>query len=175
MFTARVLQGSLPCLYHGIQGAVPAQAAFRFLALGELCKRASAQGFRKSFDIFWNLISITSPISVGPVLNCQLPATLYFRDTCHRRSPQPLTFHPFPRDGGMDHGSCSQVATALIPLSQALYANGDLEPARETCTRALKILQMAYGESPCVEVSTQAEGSVEQPYTLSFTLTAVYF
>lgn len=47
-----------------------------------------------------------------------------------------------------------QVATALIPLSQALYANGDLEPARETCTRALKILQMAYGQSPSVEVST---------------------
>jgi len=46
-----------------------------------------------------------------------------------------------------------QVAAALIPLSQALYANGDLEPARETCTRALKILQMAYGQSPSVEVS----------------------
>lgn len=48
---------------------------------------------------------------------------------------------------------CFQVATALIPLSQALYANGDLGPARETCTRALKILQMAYGQSPTVEVS----------------------
>lgn len=46
-----------------------------------------------------------------------------------------------------------KVAAALIPLSQALYANGDLEPARETCTRALKILQMAYGQSPSVEVS----------------------
>eukprot|EP00903_Cladosiphon_okamuranus_P015273 g14114.t1 len=46
-----------------------------------------------------------------------------------------------------------QVATALIPLSQALYANGDLEPARETCTRALKILQMAYGQSPSVEMA----------------------
>lgn len=46
-----------------------------------------------------------------------------------------------------------QVASALIPLSQALYANGDLDPARETCTRALKILQMAFGQSPTVEVS----------------------
>ncbi len=49
-----------------------------------------------------------------------------------------------------------QVAAALIPLSQALYANGDLEPARETCTRALKILQMAYGQSPSVEVRTHS-------------------
>lgn len=46
-----------------------------------------------------------------------------------------------------------QVATALVPLSQALYANGDLDPARETCTRALKILQMAYGQSPSVEMA----------------------
>ncbi|CAM9210238.1 unnamed protein product [Laminaria digitata] len=46
-----------------------------------------------------------------------------------------------------------QVASALIPLSQALYANGDLGPARESCTRALKILQVAFGPSPRVETA----------------------
>lgn len=45
-----------------------------------------------------------------------------------------------------------QVAAALIPLAQALFANGDIGPARETCTRALKILQVAYGSTPSVEV-----------------------
>lgn len=62
-----------------------------------------------------------------------------------------------------DYGNeCFQVAAALIPLSQALYANGDLDPARESCTRALKILQMAYGQNPTVEVSKEAHAhSVE--------------
>ncbi|CAM9264130.1 unnamed protein product [Scytosiphon promiscuus] len=46
-----------------------------------------------------------------------------------------------------------QVAATLIPLAQALYANGDLGPAREACTRALKILQMAYKQTPSVEMA----------------------
>ncbi|CAB1104128.1 unnamed protein product [Ectocarpus sp. CCAP 1310/34] len=46
-----------------------------------------------------------------------------------------------------------QVAAALIPLSQALYANGDLGPARQSCTRALQILQRAYKERPSVEMA----------------------
>lgn len=46
-----------------------------------------------------------------------------------------------------------QVAAALIPLAQALYANGDIGPARETCSRALKILQSVFGNNPTVEVT----------------------
>lgn len=52
-----------------------------------------------------------------------------------------------------------QVASALIPLSQALYANGDMGPARETCTRALKILQASYGAKPTVEVGKEVHRS----------------
>lgn len=64
-----------------------------------------------------------------------------------------LTTPPLPRDCCNLQWTSFQVASALIPLSQALYANGDLGPARESCTRALKILQVAFGPSPRVEVS----------------------
>lgn len=47
------------------------------------------------------------------------------------------------------------MAATLIPLAQVLFANGDISPARETCTRALKILQVAYGSTPSVEVSRE--------------------
>ena len=60
-----------------------------------------------------------------------------------------------PPSAWLLHWTCLQVASALIPLSQALYANGDLGPARESCTRALKILQVAFGPSPRVEVSKE--------------------
>lgn len=62
---------------------------------------------------------------------------------------------------GANVGAKLQVAAALIPLSQALYANGDLGPARQSCTRALQILQMAYKERPSVEVGKQSEKLME--------------
>lgn len=45
-----------------------------------------------------------------------------------------------------------QVAGALIPLAQAMYANRDIGPARQACTRAMKILQRVFGDRPSIEV-----------------------
>lgn len=53
-----------------------------------------------------------------------------------------------------------QIAGVLIPLSQALYANGDMDPARQACTRALKILQRAFGNNPTIEVSMGSDDQV---------------
>lgn len=49
------------------------------------------------------------------------------------------------------------MAGALIPLAQAMFANGDLGPARDACTRALKILQVSFGQTPRIEVRARRQ------------------
>ncbi|CAM9107511.1 unnamed protein product [Choristocarpus tenellus] len=46
-----------------------------------------------------------------------------------------------------------QVAKALIALGAALNVNGDLFPAKESCTRALQILQSVHGSNPNGEMA----------------------